>query len=92
MRTPDHPFRKLVLVCTNKKEPGVNCCAIRGGEELFFEIKDRVKQADPSIRVSRTGCLGNCLSGPIVVIMPDNLWFGEVTKEDIPSLLEKILS
>lgn len=92
MRTPDHPFRKLVLVCTNQKEPGVNCCAMRGGEELFFAIKERVKQVDPSIRVSRTGCLGNCLSGSIVVVMPDDLWFGEVTMEDIPIILEKILA
>lgn len=91
MRTPDIHYRKLVLVCTNRREDERGCCASKGGEDLRTKLKLAVAEKDPRIRVSKAGCLGNCLSGTTVVIMPDNIWLGEVTEEHIPELLELIL-
>ena len=92
MKQPDLTFRKLVLVCQNLRSDGRDCCMRRGAEDLYHDLKLAVAAVDPSIRVSQTGCLGSCLSGPIVVIMPDNIWLGDVRKEDIPAVVERIIS
>ncbi len=86
----DHPYRKLVLVCTNNREPGINCCAGRGAVELFEPLKAAVKAQFTDVRVVRSSCLNNCDTGISVVIMPDNLWLGEVTLDDIPELLAQL--
>lgn len=92
MRDPDLQYSKLVLVCTNNREDGRGCCMQKGSDELYYAIKTGVAAKDPTIRVSRTGCLGNCLSGSIVVIMPDNIWLGDVGIDDVPAVIEKILN
>lgn len=90
MRSAEKIYRKLVLVCTNAREGGANCCALRGSHEFYDQLKAEVKARFSDVRVVRTGCLGNCATGVSVVIMPDNIWLGEVTDQDIPELIEKI--
>jgi (2Fe-2S) ferredoxin len=90
MKTPLVKFRKLVLVCTNLRENGEECCSQKGSVDLHLKLKAAVKALDPQIRVSKTGCLGNCKSGASVVIMPDDVWLGGVTEEDIPKILEML--
>ncbi len=81
------PFRKLVLVCTNERTDGRECCMAKGSVELHAKIKEAVKAVDPTVRVSKSGCLDNCPTGPTVVIMPDNIWLGMVTDADIPEIV-----
>lgn len=90
MKEPLVKFRKLVLVCTNVRENGEECCAQKGSVELHRKLKEAVKVIDPRIRVSKAGCLGNCKSGTSVVIMPDDTWLGDVRDEDIPELIRII--
>lgn len=82
---PKH--RKWVLVCTNMKEPGKPCCGIQGSADLHLKLKEAMKAVDPTIRVSKTGCLDRCSEGPTVAIMPDNVWFGAATEADIPAII-----
>ena len=90
MKEPLLRYKKLVLVCTNLRENGEECCAQKGSVELHKKLKETVKLLDPAIRVSKTGCLGNCKSGASVVIMPDDIWLGAVTEEDIPEILKML--
>lgn len=83
-------FRKLVLVCTNLRENGEECCGQKGSADLHKKLKEAAKAADPTVRVSKVGCLGNCKTGTSVVIMPDDLWLGGVTEGDIPRILEML--
>jgi (2Fe-2S) ferredoxin len=83
-------YSQLILVCTNQRDNGRECCADKGSPLLFEKIKGAVAALNPKVRVSRTGCLGNCETGITVVIMPDDLWFGRVTEADIPKILEHV--
>lgn len=83
------PYEKLVLVCTNVKADGA-CCSARGGEELRLRLKEIVKEKGWPVRVSKSGCLGQCPLGMNVVVMPDNRWFSHVSDADIEALLEVI--
>lgn len=80
-------FRKLVAVCTNLRENGEECCAAKGSVELHAKIKAAIKASCPDVRVSKSGCLGNCKTGISVVIMPDDIWLGRVTEADIPEIV-----
>jgi len=92
MRKADIQFRKLVLVCTHEKLEGKACCAKKLSPEFFMNLKLAVAQRDPSIRVSRSGCLGNCQSGAVIAIMPDNVYLGEVRESDLDRLVNLITS
>lgn len=87
MRPAGNPYRSLVLVCVNRRDDGTECCAAVGGEELFRAMKTAMRAADPTVRVTKTGCLGQCLSGATVVLMPDGIWLGGVTLDDVPAVV-----
>ena len=87
MREANHKYKKLILVCTNERVGGRECCARKGSFELYEKTKAALKAADPNIRVSKTGCLGNCLSGVSIVLMPDDVWLEDVREEDIQNLV-----
>ena len=90
MRMIGKKYRKVVLVCTNQKENGKECCAMKGAKELHLKLKEEMKKADLTVRVSKTGCLDRCADGVTVAIMPDDVWIGEATEADIPSLIDMV--
>ena len=90
MKEAENPYKKLVLVCVNEREPGVQCCKHRGSFDLYHKLKLAVAAHDPEIRVSRTGCLANCSTGITVVIQPDNRWLGHVTENDIDEIISML--
>lgn len=89
MKEAELTYRKLVLVCVNERTNGRECCKAKAAEELYTEMKRAFMEADPTIRVVKTGCLGPCLTGASVVIMPDDVWLGEVRVQDVPGLVEQ---
>ncbi len=86
MKTIDHHFKKLILVCVRSRENSA-CCSARGAEDFFDELKLAMATRDPNVRVVQTQCLGNCIDGLTVVIQPDNRWFGHVTSDDIAEIV-----
>ena len=85
-------YRKVVFVCTNLKEDGRECCAMKGAKELHAKLKEEMKKVDLTVRVSKSGCLDRCTDGATVAIMPDNVWLGCVTEADIPEIVEMVQS
>jgi len=80
-------YRKLVLVCTNCRDDGRECCMAKGSVELHAKLKEALRDVAPDVRVVKTGCLNACSAGATVVVMPENAWFGQVTDEDIPEII-----
>ena len=56
-------------------------------EELEKEVKERGLQGEVS--VVTTGCNGFCGQGPLMVVVPDNIFYGWLTLKDIPHLVEE---
>lgn len=83
-------YKKIVLVCTNDREKRM-CCKKKGSEEFYLKLKQQVKERVPFVRVTQTRCLGHCLVGTTVVIMPDNIWLGEVEEKDIDEIIKRFL-
>lgn len=89
MRDIGRKYRKVVLVCTNQKEEGKECCAMKGAGDLHLKLKEAMKAADLTVRVSKTGCLDRCVDGITVAIMPDDVWIGGATEADIPEIVRR---
>ncbi|MGL5743325.1 MAG: (2Fe-2S) ferredoxin domain-containing protein [Legionella sp.] len=88
-------YTKHVLVCTNQKAAGKQCCANSCGEEYFQYMKSRLLELEMhgpgKVRVSKSGCLGRCSSGPCVVIYPEGVWYSYSSFADIDEIIEKHL-
>ena len=85
---------KHILVCTNEREQGKDCCSHVEGYEIFRELKDWIKANGlaSSVWVARTGCLGFCNNlGATVVIYSEQLWFKEVKKDEIEKIKSLVL-
>ncbi len=86
--------RKFVFVCINERpaEHPRPSCITRGSAGLFEAIREETgAQGLVDVKVVATGCLEPCMVGPIVYVAPDDVWYGGVTLEDVPVLVEQHL-
>ncbi|MCP1224322.1 NADH-quinone oxidoreductase subunit NuoF [Sebaldella sp. S0638] len=80
-------YKKQVLVCC-----GVNC--LTSGNDIILEkFQSRIKEMnlDSEINVTKTGCFGFCARGPIVEILPDKIFYTEITLDDVDKIIDKHL-
>lgn len=86
---------KMILVCINQRPPGhpKSCCADKGARDISLELKNILddKGLLGKISIAMTGCIGPCLHGPIITVMPDNIWYKEVSKEHVRKIVEEHL-
>lgn len=83
---PDAPYPRQLFVCTYGA-----WCRIDGSEEIRAKLKDAVKAArlQNDVRVTKSGCLGQCGNGPMAVLWPDNVWYCKVKLGDVDELVEE---
>lgn len=80
-------YRSHILVCG-----GTGCQASRSSK-IITELERALDLADLSeeVQVVLTGCFGFCEKGPIVKVLPDNVFYVEVTPEDAPEIVAEHL-
>ena len=42
----------------------------------------------PRVRANKAGCLDQCELGPVVVIYPQEIWYGGVGEQDVPRIIQ----
>lgn len=84
---PDAPYARQLFVCTYGA-----WCKIDGADAIRQALKDGVHEAglQGEVRVTKSGCFGQCGHGPMAVMWPDNVWYAKLTPEDVPALLEHL--
>lgn len=45
----------------------------------------------PNVTVTASGCLGQCGSGPMVLVLPEMVWYSHVLPLEVQTLVEKHL-
>lgn len=82
-----------IFVCTSSRINGQQkgYCQAKESVDLVMsfteEIEDRGLGGD--VFVTNTGCLGLCEKGPIVIVYPDNVWYGAVTAQDVERIMDE---
>ena len=79
-------FSRHVFVCTHGEY-----CPFDGSAEIHRLLKEGVKARGlkKSVRVNKAGCFNQCGNGPMVVVYPENVWYGAVTPEKAARILEE---
>ena len=88
-------FDKHVFVCTNERPAGhlKGSCSACGGNDIKNKLKSLVKQANlkNSIRINSAGCLDACEYGAVIVIYPEETWYGKVGLDDVAEIFQSHL-
>jgi len=82
-------YKTHVFVCTSG-----DSCPTQGNVEQFVKyLRDEAVKAGlkTDVRVNKAGCFSQCGHGPMMVVYPDNVWYGGVTEADVPELVERHL-
>lgn len=86
-------FQRHLFICTNQREPGDErgCCKARGSEQVVeaFRTKLHERGYRRVVRPNKAGCLDQCAFGVVVVVYPDNVWYGHVTPADVDEIIER---
>lgn len=88
-------FERHVFVCLNERPPSspVGCCKAKGSEEILNFMKEEIRKRGLSkkIRINKAGCLDQCSKGVSMVVYPEGVWYGRVTREDVLEIIESHL-
>ncbi len=82
-------YRRHVFVCTHGEY-----CPFDGSAEVHRVLKEGVaaRGLKTEIRVNKAGCFNQCGNGPMVVVYPENIWYGKVTPEKARRIVDEHLA
>lgn len=86
-------LQRHVFVCVNERAASSpkGCCYARGGQAVRDELKRQLAahKLRGIVRANNAGCLDRCESGVVVVVYPEQVWYGGVTVEDVSEIVER---
>jgi len=88
-------FQRHVFVCLNERpaDHPRGCCALHGSAQVRDALKDELKRRGLAsvVRANNAGCLDACDHGAVLVIYPEGIWYGKVTVDDVPEIIERTI-
>lgn len=89
------PFEHHVFVCHNQRPEGAPrpSCTTDGKSDLHTQLQQLAKAAGlgERVRINKAGCLDQCEHGPMVVVYPEAVWYGNVRPADAPAIVQEHL-
>ena len=85
---------RYVFVCINERPEGHprGSCAAKASIDVFNAFREETgARRMETVKVVFTGCLEPCMVGPTVLVHPDDVWYGGVTVDDVPMIVEQHL-
>ncbi len=87
-------FEHHLFVCENVRSPEAprGCCAARGAAAVRARLKERLEARGLKglARANSAGCLDQCAHGVVVVIYPEQIWYGGVTLADVDEIVDAL--
>ena len=87
MLAKEDPEKQKIIVCG-----GTGCISngsLKVADAFTEELKNRKIDADVDVRIC--GCHGFCERGPLVIFMPQDIFYQMVTVKAVPELIEKTI-
>jgi (2Fe-2S) ferredoxin len=89
MKKPDY----LILFCNSYRTAGDSqgVCNKKGASKLLQYTTEEAGDKGLDVAVTTTACLNLCAQGPVIVVQPNNFWYGGVaTEEAIDEILDAL--
>ncbi len=88
MQVPSRHF----FVCNSFRLQGEaqGVCNKKKAVSLLQYLSDEVISRGLDAMVSSKGCLKVCDRGPVMIVQPDNIWYGHMSEERIDAILDGI--
>ena len=80
-------YKFQILVCAGAGCISSKCYAVR--DALLNALKEN--EIDKDVFMVETGCIGSCDIGPVMVILPDETFYTQLTPEDLPNIIKSHL-
>lgn len=85
--------KKHIFVCTQARPPGHprGSCAERDCQPVMQAFMEQFEERGlyGLIGLTNAGCLGACDEGTCVLVYPESVMYGKVTKEDVDEILDE---
>ncbi len=86
-------FDHHIFICENKRDSDHprGCCHKLNSVEIRELFQKRLKELglNSSNRANPSGCLDACEEGPVVVVYPEQVWYGHVKPEDVEEIIQE---
>jgi len=78
-------FTHHIFVCEN--------CESKDDGKLRSALKNEIKRRGLKgvVRANKSGCLSMCKQGPVIVIYPQAIWYGNVRPEDAERIVSETI-
>lgn len=77
---------KHILICHNRT------CLKQGADQVFNSFQNILKETPiPGIVLEKTGCLGMCGNGPMVLILPVGVCYDRVKPQEVALIVNQHL-
>lgn len=89
----DKPKHHIFVCCSTRLNGTVQgVCSKKGGQEILQNLVEEVndREIEDEIMVSHMGCVGLCSMGPVVMVYPEQTWYGNVTPDDVEEILDAL--
>ena len=88
-------YESHAFVCANQSSDGSTCCQDHNALAIVKYAKDRLVElglfGPGKVRLNKSGCLGRCSEGPVMVVYPEGVWYTYVDKEDVEEIISEHL-
>jgi (2Fe-2S) ferredoxin len=90
MRSRNTPYKCHIFVCTRSRNGEEKACADGDSAVVKALLKEEIKERGwkDTVRVSESGCLGLCATGPNVMIHPQGRLLSQVKPSDVPEIVK----
>lgn len=84
-----------VFICTSCRVNGQQkgLCYSKDSVDIVQKFMEAIEDFDLSgeVMVTNTGCFGICDKGPVAVVYPEGVWYGSLTEDSVPKIVEQHL-
>jgi len=88
-------YKRHAFICANQSTDGSACCQDHNALAMVKYAKGRLKELGAfgpgGVRLNKSGCMGRCAEGPVLVVYPDDVWYTYVDKGDIEEIITEHL-
>jgi (2Fe-2S) ferredoxin len=82
-----------IFICTSCRMNGQQkgMCYSKASVDIVQKFIEEIEELDLSgeVMITNTGCFGICDKGPIVVVYPEGVWYGDITEEDVDKIVQQ---